>query len=394
MKTLISTLITLTLLSACSMPGELPVNDPSAAAMTIVSLGSTSAATLPDTHIPSTVTSLPDTPIPATGTPLPDTPIPATEIPPSPTPTPLLLEASTVNSISVFKTFGGGESPRSLAFSPDGTVLASAGGNTEDFIIRMWDVASGNALGTLEGHTGIVWAVAFSPDSQMLASVSNDSTCMVWDWRSGSIIKTLNLPNAISSVTFSPDGQTLAVGGVEEWPDAAIWTFAVPSWQPELKLQEYWNIPAIVYTPDGEYIVGGGISRNARIWRTGDSEHLFTLYHASQVSSLAMSPDGATVASGLAQGALWLWDVETGKLIYKLNNLSEWVENVAYSIDGSLLIAGSRNGMLQFYTSSDYRHIFTTHTPDGNGIFALSPDGRIIAAAGRDGLIHLWRYQP
>jgi WD40 repeat protein len=281
-----------------------------------------------------------------------------------------------------------------LAFSPDGTVLASAGGNTKDFIIRLWDVEDGSMLGKLEGHTGIVWNVVFSPDGQMLASVSNDSTCVVWDWRTGSIIKTISLPDAITSVAFSPDGQTLALGGVESWPDAAIWTFAVPSWQPQMKLQEYWNIPAIVYTPDGAYIVAGGISRNVRIWRSSDGEHLFTLYHGSQVSSLAMSPGGATVAAGLAEGAVWLWDVETGRLINKIHDLGEWVENVAYSIDGSLLIAGSRNGMLQFYASSDYQHIFTTLTPDGNGIFALSPDGRVIAAAGRNGLIHLWRVQP
>jgi len=392
MKTLIPALIILTLVSACSLVGELLVDDAPAATATIIDAASTNTATLPDT------------PVPPTETPPPDTPIPPTPTSPPPTPTLLQLDTMTIPSISIFSTFGQGETLRSLAFSPDGTVLASAGGNTEDFVIRLWDVESGSALQTLEEHTGIVWGVAFSPDGQMLVSVSNDSTGKIWDWRTGSMINSLNFPNPVSSVTFSPDGQTLAVGGVEEWPDAAVWTFSVPSWQPVMKLEEFWNIPAIVYTPDGKYIVGGGTSRNSRIWRASDGVDLFTLYHSGQVSSLAMSPDGSTVASGLcetageagtcAQGAVWIWEVETGELIHKLNDLSELVENVAYSVDGSFLVAGSRNGMLHFYSTSDYQLIFTTRPPDGNGLFALSPNGKILATAGRDGLIHLWRHEP
>ena len=171
MKILISALITLTVLSACSLPIELLVDDTPETTATVMDAASTNTAALPDTQIPPTATSPPDTPLPAT------------EIPPPPTPISLLLDTMTITSISIFSTFGQGETLRSLAFSPDGTVLASAGGNTEDFVIRLWEVESGNTLGTLEGHTSIVWSVAFSPDGQMLASVSNDSTGKIWDWR-------------------------------------------------------------------------------------------------------------------------------------------------------------------------------------------------------------------
>ena len=227
----------------------------------------------------------------------------------------------------------------------------------------------------------------------------------IWDWRSGSVLETLNFPGEATSVTFSPDGQTLAVGGTDVWPNAAIWTFSVPAWQPQLKLAEFWNIPALVYSPDGQYLVGGGTSRNVHVWRTSDGNDLFTLAHAGQVSSLAMSADGATVASGLCTGlrtkqhlharrGLVLGYAGTGKLIRKLSVSTDWVEQVAYSVDGSLLIAGSRDGNLHFYTTSDFNQIFVATSPGGGGISAVSPDGRLLASAANNGLIDLWQVGP
>jgi WD40 repeat protein len=269
--------------------------------------------------------------------------------------------------------------------------LVSAGGNNEDFDIRIWDVGSGELLRVLDQHTDIVWAITFSPDGQMLASVSADGTGKIWDWRTGTVLNSFDFPDQVTSVTFSPDGQTLAIGGVKEWPDAAIWTFSIPSWEPEMELVEYWNIPAIVYSPDGKYIVGGGTSRNARIWQTSDGVDLYTLYHSGQVFSLAMAPDGSAVAAGHVE-AVWIWDVNTGKLIQKLREFPGWVESLAYSVDGSLLIARS-DGRMYFYDASDYQsHFFTT--PEGGGLFTLSPSGRLLATARGDGLIDLWRVEP
>jgi WD40 repeat protein len=375
LKKLIFLVAALIVMLACSLQGaSIPTVAPAASATPLV-------------IIPSPAATLTNTPIPA-----------------SPTPVPAQIGVDTVARLSISLVFGQGESLRTLVFSPDSTVLASAGGNTADFNIRLWDVGSGNLLRSLQGHTSIVWALAFSPDCQMLASVSKDGTARIWDWRNGSVLETLNFPGEATSVTFSPDGQTLAVGGTDGWPNAAIWTFSVPAWQPQLKLAEFWNIPALVYSPDGQYLVGGGTSRNVHVWRTSDGGDLFTLAHAGQVSSLAMSADGATVASGLCQasgdnnictqGAVWFWDMQTGKLIRKLSVSSDWVEQVAYSVDGSLLIAGSRDGTLHFYSTSDFQQIFAAPSPGGGGIFAVSPDGRLLASAAVNGLIDLWQIGP
>jgi len=311
--------------------------------------------------------------------------------------------------LEIFTSFGEGEAPRSLAFTPDGTVLASAGGNNEDFAIRLWDVASGQSIGKLDGHSGIVWGVAFSPDGQMLVSVSSDATAKIWDWRNGTLLQSLDFPAEVVSVSFSPDGQILAVGGVDEpqgdVQNAAIWTFSVGSWKPLLKFPEYWNITAMVYSPDGRWLVGGGTSRNVQIWRTGDGTSIFTLNHAHQALDAAISPDGSTVATATCQittndecteGGVWLWNLSTGRLINKLRGFPDVVESVTFSVDGSSLIAASRDGMLRVYATSDYQPQFEATPPGGNGIMTLSPDGGLLATGGANGAVHLWKivYRP
>jgi WD40 repeat protein len=319
-----------------------------------------------------------------------------------------VIGVDTVSGLSPFMSFAQGELVRGLAFSPDGTTLAAAVGDEAGYV-RLYEVASGLPLRTLEGHGSIVWGLAFSPDGRLLASASRDRTAKVWDWRSGSLLQSLDFPDEVTSVAFSPDSQTLAVGGVDEWPNAAIWTYSVSSWQPGMKLAEFWNIPAIAYSPDGDLLVGGGTSRNVRVWRTSDGTEMFILYHAGQVSSLAISPDGSTAAMGLCEvsdaqtsqctlGAVWVWDLPTGRLIRKLPDFYARVEAVTFSRDGSLILAGSQDGTMRAYASSDFRPLLVTASPEGSspvGVLSLdlSPDGRIVATGGV-GNIYLWRVEP
>lgn len=325
--------------------------------------------------------------------------MPPTAVPPSPTyiSPPFSLLALPLESIG---SFGQGELIRDLEFSPDGTVLATVAGNWEDFAIRLWEIPSGEPLMVLEGHSGIVWGLAFSPDGQLLASASADTTARVWDWHSGALLETLDLPGQVTSVEFSPNGQSLAVGGVLVWPDAAIWVYSVETWEPLMQLAEFWNIPDIAFSPDGALLAGGGTSRNVRVWNASDGEQRSILYHSGQVAGLAISPDGATLATGLCEaaeqnlctrGGMWMWDLESGRSLERVSDFPDWVKGVAYSPDGGTLFAASNDGTIRLYSAADGE---LEYQESGGGrieALAVSPDGSYLAVGGLDGIVRLLR---
>ncbi|HET9914446.1 MAG TPA: WD40 repeat domain-containing protein [Anaerolineales bacterium] len=338
-----------------------------------------------------------------------ETPIPPTAILPSETPTLISIRNGTISMLEIFKSFAMEDIVHTLAFNPDGRTLAAAGGNTGDFAIHIWDVPDEQAIGTLGGHSDIVWDMAFSPDGEMLVSVSKDKTAQIWDWRNGDILKILNFPGQANSVRFSPDGQILAVGGVDEMQNqiehAAIWTYSVGSWEPLVKFSEYLNIGVLAFSPKGGTLIGGGTSRNVQVWRASDGASLFTLSHAHQVSKAAISPDGSTVATATcevvvnadcAEGSAWLWDLPTGKLIGKLTGFPDFVEHIAFTADGSSLIAASRDGTLRFYDTSNDQLLFEFTSPGGISAMALSPDSGLLATGNVAGEIYLWKivYRP
>ncbi|HEX2997620.1 MAG TPA: WD40 repeat domain-containing protein [Anaerolineales bacterium] len=345
------------------------------------------------------------TPLP-TATPA---PILTATVPPSITPTRISIRAGTTSMLENFNSFEVPDVVRSLAFSPDSTILAAATGNDEDFSVHLWNVANGEALGTLDGHTGIVWDAVFSPDGKLLASASNDQTVKIWDWQNKTLITSLDFPGAVSSVRFSPDGQALAVGGVDvpegQIQQAAVWTYAVGSWKPLLKFPEYLNVIALAYSPKGGVLIGGGTSRNVQVWNAGNGERIFTLNHAHQVFKAAISPNGSTAATATcenvlypecAEGSVWLWDLPSGKLLRKLAGFPNFVEQVAFTPDGSVLVAASRDGTLRFYGTSDYELQFELTVPGGINALALSPDGGLLVTGSSDGMVHLWKnvYHP
>ena len=226
----------------------------------------------------------------------------------------------------------------SVSFSPDGATLAAG---SYDGTVKLWDVASGEPIATLEGHTSRVNSVSFSPDGATLASGSGDGTILLWDVASGEPIATLaGHAYRVYSVSFSPDGATLASGS----GDGTILLWDVASGEPIATLAGHtYEVFSVSFSPDGATLASGSGDGTILLWDVASGEPIATLAgHTDEVNSVSFSPDGATLAgAGSWDDTVKLWDVASGEPIATLAGHTYEVYSVSFSPDGATLAAGS-----------------------------------------------------
>ncbi|MGL5064814.1 MAG: NB-ARC domain-containing protein [Microcoleus sp.] len=288
----------------------------------------------------------------------------------------------------------------SVAFSPHPScrggapVPAQAGGilasGSWDCTIKLWDVATGNCLKTLQGHTTFVMAVIFSPDGELLASCSYDKTVKLWRVATGEIINTLEGHiQAIRSIAFSPDGQTLISGS---W-DCTIRLWNVSTGQCLNILRGHTDpVAAVAFSPDGRAIASASYDCTVRLWDVASGQCFKLMQkHCGWIWSIAFHPQGHTLASGSLDRTVTLWNTETGESLRTLHGYSAAIRSVTFSPDGKLLASGSDDTTLKLWdvASGECSKTLQGHK---NWVWctAFSPDGTILASSSNSGIIRLW----
>jgi Tol biopolymer transport system component len=241
-----------------------------------------------------------------------------------------------------------------VAFSPDGKHLASAAGgkgnDPEDKKpgeLKVWELATGKTVRALNGHTGPVYSVAFSPDGKTLASGSGDETVKLWDPATGKGLRTLKGHAAnVYTVAFSPDGKRLASVSGDFYAESR--PADVKVWDPASG-KELFNLKGhagpvyhVTFSTDGKQLATAGNDRTIRVWDALSGHELITLTgHASQVFAVAFSPDGRRLASAGYDKSVRVWEALTGQEVLTLKGHKELVHYVTYSPDGHRLVTGS-----------------------------------------------------
>jgi WD domain, G-beta repeat len=248
--------------------------------------------------------------------------------------------------------------PHPIAISPNGQYMASGIiKKIGDSVIKLWNIEEKKEHKEIHGHKNNEFSriipVAFTPDSEILISGSQDKTIFFWDVKTGGKRgqPIENFVSEIRAIAVSPDEYSyiFAIGDSE----GNIQSY---NWNTRRKIKSFLAhsasnglpINSLAFSPDGRRLVSGGDDFSIKLWDVSSAEELKSGKHSSRVRTVAFSPDGKLIASGDDSGIIKIWDVETMENVI-LPRHDKAVTSLAFSPDGKTLASGSKDRTVRFW---------------------------------------------
>ena len=323
------------------------------------------------------------------------------------------VERACAQEIKEIRRLEGNRQPvRSVAFTPDGKILA-AGGGSDAFSdektaeLKLWNVTTGKVRATLAGHKWCVWAVAITPDGKTLASAGSDGVIKLWDIGKAKETHTINVEKGpILALAFSPDGKTLVYPASN---DLVVWDLATRKPRATLKGLRF-GARALTFSPDSKTLAAGSTDTFGRLWDVESGKPTAQLKgHTSWVKALVFTPDCKTLITGGADKVVKVWDVESGKVLATFRGQQDefLMEALCLALtpNGNVLAWGtykfgdSKNleprapviGLVKIWAvaAKKERTTLKGHTGPVNSV-VFSADGKLLATASGDATIRVW----
>jgi WD40 repeat protein len=292
-----------------------------------------------------------------------------------------------------------------MAFSPDGTLLASVGQEAAGRL-KLWRVADGSLVYSVDAHPGGASSVAFSPDGAMLATGGQDSLVRLWNTADGAPIRDLtgSVQDAIS-LAFSPDGQTIAAGSWgRSWLNRVdtVHLWRVADGKPLLQLDGNPRVAtSVAFSPDGQYLAAGGDDTRdtpgVYIWRLPEGRLVQTVAQTPSWAVQFMPRATASLTQttlAVAAGPITLINVPDGVVAQTIPVTDGSLgHGLALSPDGRWLITtGPGDHAVSMWRVADTKELHTWTSDDAwVQRLALAPDGTLVAAGALDGSVRWWR---
>ncbi len=270
-----------------------------------------------------------------------------------------------------------------LEFSSNGRTLATAARSSQDKAIRLWNPRTGKLLRKLEHPEGIN-SMSLSPDGSTLVSGSWDGKIRLWDTRTGRNTQTVDIRNEV--LTYSPDGSQIAVATHE------ILLFNARTAQLQQTLSGHTNgVYSLLFSSDGSTLVSASWDGTIRLWNASTRSHRLTIGGHFTFRASTLSPNGKTIATASDDG-IFLWNTSNGKFT-KVYNAGDRIHAVAYSPDGKTLAIdmwddGPQIQLLNARTGRVKKKL--RHQGEPARFIAYSPNGKMLASGSRDGTVLLW----